>query len=413
MRTDDEVPLDIKPVESNEAWRAGLVWGKGDRITKDPGNAALILTNEPQWEDCLKYNEFKAQPEWAADPPLVAGYPRPEGDLKDQDIGYVQHWLLLNYGGSFSTEAAANAIKTAAHAHAYHPVREYLNALKWDGRKRIHMWPTIYFGAPDTEIGGLMGQWWLVSAVARIFKPGCKADHVLIFEGPQGCGKSTCFDILGGNWYKDGLEDIKTKDAKIGVQGSWLIEIAELDSIRGQRATTVKQFISKREDKFRPPWGKADVTFPRQCVFAGSTNEDSYLQDASGGRRFWPVPVVDLVQPALERDRDQLWAEAVHAYRAGAHWWAKTKEHKGELDRTQDERYEGDPWEVAVTEYIEGASPVINPPTIAGAFKHLDVGTDRQDRSGSTRIGKIFASLGYKAERKQKNGIRTTFYVKK
>mgnify|MGYP002640696675 CR=1 FL=1 len=412
-RTDDDAPPDIKQSEPSETWRHGLVWKTADRVTRDPGNAALIITNDEQWEDCLRYNEFTCQPEWAADPPLVAGYPRPEGALKDHDIGYVQHWLLLNYGGSFSVEAVANSVKTASHAHAYHPVADYLSNLKWDGQSRVHMWPTIYFDAPDTEIVGLMGKWWLISAVARIFKPGCKADHVLIFEGPQGGGKSTCFDILGGDWYKDGLEDIRTKDAKIGVQGSWIIEIAELDSIRGQRATTVKQFISKREDKFRPPWGRSDVVFPRQCVFSGSTNEDTYLQDSSGGRRFWPVPVKRLDRKSLRRDRDQLWAEAVHLFKAGVKWWPERDVEISALTTTQDSRYEGDPWEVQIGEYAEKCRMTSCQPTIEGAFTHLDVDVDRRDRAGSTRIGKIFASMDYKADRRTESGIRTTYYVKK
>jgi putative DNA primase/helicase len=204
--------------------------------------------------------------------------------------------------------------------------------------------PNTYFGASDTIYSREVGLRFMISAVARVMSPGCKADHVLILEGPQGSQKSTAACILAGErWFTDELSELGSKDAALQLRGRWIIEMAELDALRKSEATRIKAFLSRRTDRFRPPSGRAVATIPRQCVFIGTTNSDGYLKDESGGRRFWPIRCGRISVDAIGNDRDQLWAEAIHHYRSDTPWWMNDEVSRLAAEE-QQERYVGDPW---------------------------------------------------------------------
>jgi putative DNA primase/helicase len=167
---------------------------------------------------------------------------------------------------------------------------------------------------------------WLISAVARVFQPGAKADCCLILEGGQGIGKSSALRILGDPWFTDEIADLGGKDASFQTQGVWIVEIAELDSMNRSEVSRIKSFMSRNVGRFRPPYGRRIVESPRQCVFAGSVNHNVYLRDETGGRRFWPVECRSIDLAGLKRDRDQPWAEAVFKYQAGSPWWLESAE---------------------------------------------------------------------------------------
>jgi predicted P-loop ATPase len=271
----------------------------------------------------------------------------------------------------------AAAVQMVASHHRHHPVRGYLQNLRWDRTSRLDMWLETYLGARiDAEAldAGLsdddlnceeptpsegytaylrsIGPKWLIAAVARIYRPGCKVDHVIVFEGPQGVGKSTCLRILAGDeWFADEISDLGTKDSAQDLRGKWIVELAEVAALKRATLERMKAFISRNVDHYRPSYGRRSMDFPRQCVFAGTTNADAYLADETGNRRFWPVKVTGLRLEELVRDRDQLWAEAVVRFKAGEAWWLD-REVEAFAAEEQEQRRQGDPWEEPILEWL-------------------------------------------------------------
>jgi predicted P-loop ATPase len=176
-------------------------------------------------------------------------------------------------------------------------------------------------------------------------RPGAKVDHMLILEGPQGARKSTALKVLAGEaWFTDELAEIGSKDAAQQMRGVWVIEIAELDAIGRAEVSRIKAFLTRTVDRYRPPYGRYVIDVPRQCVFAGSVNPDTYLRDETGNRRFWPIRCGTIDLDALRRDRDQLWAEAIARYRQGAIWWLDDPALIQAAGEAQQERLQPDAW---------------------------------------------------------------------
>jgi predicted P-loop ATPase len=245
----------------------------------------------------------------------------PKGEWTDHDDRRAAEWLQKQ-GILVSVEVAGQAVQTAARDHPFHPVRAYLERLAWDGTERLDHWLSTYVGAEATEYSRAVGSRWMISAVARIFRPGAKADCCLILEGPQGIRKSTALRTLAGEYFTDELADLGSEDAAMQTRAVWIIELSELDSLSNSEVARIKAFMSRTTDRFRPPYGMRLVESPRQCVFAGTVNHSTYLRDETGGRRFWPVACGQIDIDALARHRDQLWAEANTRFDAGAVWLA-------------------------------------------------------------------------------------------
>jgi putative DNA primase/helicase len=199
-----------------------------------------------------------------------------------------------------------------------------------------------------------IGRRWLISAVARIFRPGCQADYTLLLEGPQGIKKSTALRTLAGSdWFTDHISDLDSKDSRLELHGVWIVELAELASIKKSLKEKVKAFLTATHDQFRPPYGRRTINVPRSNVFSGSVNEATPFTDETGNRRFWPVGCGTIDLEALGNDRDQLWAEALREYEGGEVWWLETEE-LNKLARTeQDERYEPGIWDDSILPWIE------------------------------------------------------------
>jgi predicted P-loop ATPase len=278
-------------------------------------------------------------------------------------------------------------------------VLDYLDVLKWDGMPRLDGWMSQFLGAADNDYTRAVSRCALIAAVARIRHPGCKVDNVPILEGVQGIGKSSLAEALFSPWFTDDLADLGSKDAAMQTQGAWLIEISELDAMTRGEVSKIKAFISRKTDRFRPPYGARLIEGPRSCVFWGTTNSDNYLKDETGARRFWPIKCSTLDIAGLREIRDQLWAEADHLYQAGVAWWIVNPNVQRTAKAEQGDRYQGDPWD----ETVEGrlwhavamAGQRVPSVSIDELLEFIGVDIDRQGQPEMNRVARILKSKGW------------------
>ncbi|CAA7614806.1 VapE domain-containing protein [Magnetospirillum sp. SS-4] len=335
------------------AWFAQIRTSPDGTPERNEANVITALSNDEAFAGALIFDEFRQEIvvnrplPW--DDPHKATIPRPWCEADDIRCA---EWLQRR-DINVSSQVVARTIGAIARDIRIHPVREYLSNLKWDGVPRLEAWAITYLGAADTRLSRAFGSLWVLSAVARVMDPGAKADQVLILEGPQGAKKSTALRTLAGaDWFTDELAEIGSKDAAQQTRGVWIIEIAELDAIGRAETSRIKSFLSRSVDRYRPPYERYVIDVPRQCVFAGTVNPDTYLRDETGNRRFWPVRCGKIDIAALRRDRDQLWAEAMVWYANGVEWWIEDEETKRMAEDAQEERYQGDAWDGLIDRWL-------------------------------------------------------------
>ena len=402
-------PEDVPPEDPTQplTWESSLRRNAEGRLTKDPGNVALMLANYDNWRGCLVYDEFADSIRWDRPTPTIEGFdaPRVGDEISDNDIVFIQHWFATKHGVSCERGVVADAVALAARQNKRHPVRDYLSDLRWDGAPRLESWLSTYLGAEPSEYASIVGRLWMVSAVARISRPGCQADHVLILEGIQGGGKSTAARTLAvrHDWFCGSLPDLRSKDAALQLAGSWICEIGELDALRGASGTRVKDFITQTIDTYRPPYGRNTVKRARQCVFMGTTNEASYLRDVTGARRFWPVQCRALDREALERDRDQLWAEAKRYFDDGAPWWPSRSESLL-CEQEQSDRFEEDEWESLVAGFLRRKDDTTVSEILGDAIR---IEPGKWTRLDQMRVAQCLRRLGWEKHRTRHPGERS------
>lgn len=295
--------------------------GQGS-ILGNERNVLQALRTAPDLLRLVQFDMFALEIQFVRSPPWR--HAEPGALWTDEDDTQLAAWLQ---GQGITVRGrciVADCVAVVAHEKPIRPVREYFSTLTWDGIDRIDSWLEAYLqarGNPDYL--SAIGRCWLLSAVAPIMQPGCKVDHLLVLESPQGQFKSMLAEMLAvrPEWFADFIGDVRHKDAAIQLAGKWILEISELAALRGPAVEATKAFISRFQDVYRPPYGRRAVTIPRQCVFLGTTNDKAYLRDRTGNRRYWPVRcgVIDIA--ALKRDREQLWAEALARFQAGEEWW--------------------------------------------------------------------------------------------
>jgi putative DNA primase/helicase len=357
-------------------------------------NVLEVLSKDPHWAGVFGYDAFAYKETLLARPPYLAEEgPWTVRPLIDQDDSETSYWLQREYDLCASTTLIHEAIQTMAHRNPYHPVRDYLRGLQWDQQPRLETWLTTYCHAEDTPYTRAVGAKTLLSWVARVEEPGCKADCVTILQGAQGIGKSTTWEILAGKpWFSDTMPDIERKDAMEVLHGKWIVELGELAVMRRSEREAIKRFVSSPSDHFRPSYGRRAMTFPRQTIFAGTTNKDQFLQDETGGRRWWPVFIPQKCDlEALRRDRDQLFAEAFDRYQHGAQWYL-TPDEDALAAAEQEDRFEVDPWEEPVLAHLEAVlkdgDPYVTTQDLLSRCLGLEV-LAQQNQSHTKRLGAI------------------------
>lgn len=297
-------------------------------------------------------NEFTGQVEFTAPAPWHKGVmPRGGGGsamVGDLDLKLLKGHLAVRHGFEMTTNNLEEAVAVTAHSHRFHPVRDYLRGLKWDGRRRLDTWLIDYAGTEDSPYTRAVGRKTLCAAVARIMKPGCKFDQVLVLEGEQNAGKSMLCEALGGDWAADFPIDPHRADTIAAMQGKWIIELAEMAVLRRTERSALKAFISRRTDKVRVAYGRLHMEYLRQSIFIATINPEAdmtYLEDPTGNRRWWPVTCGRRVDfKGIKVVRDQLYAEAVDAVKKGESIFMDTEKLEVEAGEVVKLRHAGHPW---------------------------------------------------------------------
>lgn len=329
------------PVEYDPEWKSFLQLNEEGQAKPTVHNVEMIVRHDPRLRGVIRYNEFTQEVVQGAKPKVAKlgkESPKPlrqlEGEiwrLRDPING--DHWtdahdsdirLILEaperqggYGLKTSDRDLNAAVGKVSYLHAFHPIRDYLNGLVWDGQQRVATLFVDYVGAEDNPYHREAALLFLLGAVTRVFEPGHKFDFVPILEGVQGKRKSTFIRMLAKHWFAELEGDFNNTQAMVErMQGAWIMELAELAGFSKSEVTTIKGFISRQTDKVRMAYARRATEFQRQCVFLGSTNEAEYLRDNTGGRRFWPIAcsVEEIDTERLAQEVDQIWAEAKAMY---------------------------------------------------------------------------------------------------
>jgi len=387
-------------------------------------NVNLILLRDPDLLGLFRFDEFAQRMLITRPTPgraSLAGrqaYPRP---ARDSDALDLLTFLQRNWLPTLTRELVEQALLQYQPDVSFHPVRDYLSGLVWDGQPRLDTWLVEYLDADCADGMGYLeqvGAKFLIAAVARIFRPGCKADNMIVLEGEQNLGKSTILLTLAGeHWFSDCLPaDLGAKDAMVHLQGKWICEMPELSQLKRSEVETIKAFVSRRTDKFRPPYGRQEHEYPRQCVFAGTTNSDRYLVDETGNRRFWVIKVGKCDLERLRADRDQLWAEATQRYESGEAWYLDHEDAKTAAAVAADARTVDDPWISEVAEILKReAQRNLEPNEIRAITpgevlkKMLDVPLTQCTKSSAARVAGLMGKLGWAKHKRDRT--RGMLYV--
>lgn len=403
-------------------WRDSLLYKESARaertIVNCTANAISILRNDPDWSGVLAWDDF-AQGIIALKPVRWDRDDAPNDRSpawRETDAVRLQAWLARRYSLHLSPRECYAAALVVAESARFDPVADWLRSLAWDGTPRIDRWLTAYLGAVDAPYARFVGRAFLVSAVARAFKPGCKVDTMMVLEGDQGIRKSTALRALfGAEWFSDTPLEMGSKDRFVGLRSVWCHEMAELDSFGKTDANRVKSFLSSQTDDFRPPYAQTTIKVPRRTVFAGTVNPTAlgYLRDETGNRRIWPVRCgltggIDLA--GLERDRALIWAEARELYEGGVRWWPETPAERALCSSEQEERVHVDVWLGRVQTFLAGQTPGarVTIPHILSACLNIEPG--KQDRAAATRVGVCLSLAGWVQAGRQGSGARDRLY---
>lgn len=381
-------------------------------------NVLYCLTLDPDLKGMVIKNDFVGLLERSRETPW--GRPPDEWDEED-DLMLGEH-LLFKHGLAVKSKSTLrDGVMMAARLHKYNPIQDLIRAEKWDGVDRLDHWLADVFEVDQRPYTALIGRCFFMGLVKRAMEPGCKFDYMLILKGEQGLKKSSVWRSIAYPWFTDNAIRIGDKDSQMAQQLAWVVESAELESLNKSESTQIKQHLSAQEDWFRPPYGSQMVKAPRHSVHVGTTNADSFLRDATGDRRFWPLEVFVVNLERLESLRAQLLAEALVRVQRGERYWPDKEEERTLIFPEQEPFKKGDAWDAYLDEYVNadfGATATDIPrkkrdffPTTELFDKALMMKPDRVDGAGNmdTRMSNSMKSLGFKRTREPDGKRRRGF----
>lgn len=422
--SEDVVSLAVttrSPITLQGDWRDSLICDeKGKMIKSSLTNAMLFIQHHDDFVDVFKLNEFQREiyvatcPKWENESEF-----RPHR-ISDNDITNCSAWIE-KYGISCDPARVIKAIAAVSENNGFHPAREYFDGLEWDGKERLKDWLTYYMGAEDDdeEYLAFIGKKWLTAAVKRVYEAGCKFDHVLVMEGAQGRGKSTALEYMAtfGDieeaYFTDNIKiaDIQNKDTILLLQGSIIVELAELAGFNKKDDEEVKGWVTLKVDRCRKPYERTVTIFPRQFVLAATTNSYDYLKDPTGNRRYWCFKSSAVDLQAIKRDRKQLWAEAVMHYKAGL-YIGPTEDEMRLAEIAQEKRRSIDSWEDEVLKAARDAGIMgLGGFSTNDIFEKLNILFRDRDHKSTRRIAGILQQAGYDSTTKKVAGKTVRIWV--
>lgn len=346
-------------------------------------NIARCLNGDPTISKTIWYDEFLQR--------IVTVWRRSE-PTEWADVDDINLLIYLQEAMGMPKLAKAT-VQDAITAVAYQDVRNeakaYLESLQWDGIERLPMFFPDFFGTESNEYITRAGINFWVSMVARVTRPGCKVDNMVVLEGAQGSGKSSALAIIGGKWFTEAHRSPTDKDFFVELEGKLLVEIGEMDAFSRSEVNKTKQVITCQTDRYRAPYDRRAADHPRRCVFAGTTNRDDWNKDETGARRFWPVDCQEINHANLAISRDVLFAEAMYRLKRGESWWEMPIE---STKAQQESRRDCDELEVVLIDWLIGRRET----TVGHVMNELmNVPLDRQDKQLQMRIGKALRAIGW------------------
>jgi hypothetical protein len=352
----------------------------------------------------LEFDEF-------ADRSQVLGLPEFGPQLDDAAV--TRLWLAVEerFRLVYPKERFVAIVSDAARQNRRHPVREFLDGLKWDETPRLDGWLSSYLGAEDTEYTRAVGTLVLVAAVRRVREPGCKFDEMLVLEGLQGGEKSTALKVLAviEDWFSDDLPlNAKAQQFIEQTTGKWIVEAGELKGMRKGDVDALKSCLSRQRDRARMAWGRLPHERARQFVIIGTTNSNDYLKDNTGNRRFWPVRMGEIRLADMRRDREQLWAEAAAREAAGASIRLDRALY-GVAREEQEKRRVEDPWVQVLAEHLGDLKGKFR---ATDAWEIVGVPKDRRTQQDNVRLGEVMRELGWARKQLRFGGNPEGCYVR-
>lgn len=404
-------------------WKSSLICNaEGKTIKGSLHNMITMIQHNDTLKGVFRHNEFKNEIFICRCPPWEQEHKFNVHEISDNVItNCAAHCEQLHLAGD--TNKILKAICVVAERDSFNPAKAYFEGLKWDNKERLKNWLVYYLGAEDDDPAYLafIGKKWLTAAVKRVYHPGCKFDHVLVNEGTQAAGKSTSFEVLATfgqeaekSYFTDNikLNQIQDKDTILLLQGSIIVELAELVGFSKKDDDEIKGWITTKEDRCRRPYGRTVSYFPRQFVLCGTTNKNDYLKDPTGNRRYWPFKSGTIDIEALKADREQLWAEAVYWYKQGLYIGPDDDERKL-AEAAQAKRLETDSWEDDVMNAVDGLGLIAQEGfKTEKIMREMGLNLRDRDRMARSRISGILQTNGFVSVTKRGDGKPQRVWVK-